>query len=308
MVTGANGMLGSELCQALSEQHEIVRTDITGDGLCLDIRETQAGFAAMESVRPDLVVHAAAMTDVDGCERDPDAAYRVNGGGTGNIAEAAARVGAGIIHISTDFVFDGEKGDPYVETDTPNPINHYGRSKLEGEHRVAAASAEYLIVRTAWMYGAHGKCFPRTIINAVKAGRELRVVEDQIGSPTYARDLAEAIAEMIDPPVWSVTAHVVSTDSTTTACPRAVASGHGRILHWTNAGSCSWYEFARKILELAGMGDVPVTPIPSSAWPSPTRRPRNSSLQTAADARPWEQALAEFVSEMQSLRDPVSYI
>jgi dTDP-4-dehydrorhamnose reductase len=280
LVTGARGMLGTDLCAALNGKFEVTRSDIIGNGLGLDVCDTQAVFDAVTQTRPDVIAHLAAATDVDGCERDPDIAYRVNAYGTWNVAAAAARIGAELIYAGTDFVFDGEKGEPYTEFDAPNPINHYGASKLAGERIVERLVTRHFIVRTAWLYGARGKCFPKRIIAAAGAGKKLRVVDDQFGTPTYARDLAAAIVGLVGSRLYGT-------------------------YHAANSGTCSWYEFARKTLEIAGMGDVEVTPIPASEWASPTKRPANSSLRCMAfemqgrpPMRPWQEALVDFVAEM----------
>ncbi|MDO8682292.1 MAG: dTDP-4-dehydrorhamnose reductase [Armatimonadota bacterium] len=287
MVTGAAGMLGTDVCRALDEQHEVIAADIIGD--CkwvsadgcrqLDITDSGQTLEVIADVKPELVVHCAAYTDVDGCERDPDRAYQVNAYGTWNVAAACEQVGAAILYISTDFVFDGEKGDDYDEFDTPNPISHYGRSKWAGEQLVREVCRRHYIVRTAWLYGENGKNFITTIIKAASEGKNLRVVADQIGSPTYTKDLADFVASQAGSPLYGT-------------------------YHVTNKGSCSWHELAVKSIELAGIKDVHVTPIQSSDWPTPTRRPKQSVLrhlslemQGRDNLRTWEEALSEFVEK-----------
>ena len=279
LITGGAGMLGRDLQEALSG-HDVVPTDVTSGLRALDITDALQASAVISDVRPQVVVHAAAYTDVDGCQRDPATAFRVNADGTRNVADACAANDASLVYISTDFVFDGEKGEPYDESDVPNPLGHYGASKLEGEARVREFCPEHLIVRTAWLYGVHGKSFPSTMISLAKTGREIRVVADQIGSPTFTVDLARKIRQMVD----------LSLRGT---------------CHVTNKGSCSWHEFAVTTLALAGITDVEVKPIGSGEWPSPTRRPKNSVLshgmlkaQGLDDLRSWDEALADFVSRL----------
>jgi len=280
LITGAEGMLGADLRKALAPEHELTLTDIVGDAMPLDITDADRTSAVIAERRPDLVIHAAAYTDVDGCERDPDRAFLVNSDGTRNVAAACRQIGAAIVYVSTDFVFDGEKGEPYTEADTPNPINHYGASKLAGENHVRDLCPQHFIVRTAWLYGERGRSFPRTIINAAKARNELRVIADQIGSPTFTADLSLAVRDLIADPCCGT-------------------------YHITNKGSCSWYELAVRTLAFAGMNDVEVKPIKSEDWPSPTRRPACSVLSHLAlerlgrdNLRGWEEALKDFVSRL----------
>jgi len=225
------------------------------------------------------VIHCAAMTDVDGCERDPDAAFKANGVGTWNLACACASIDCAIAYVSTDYVFDGEKGEPYTEFDGTNPISAYGASKLAGEQSIRELCKKHYIVRTSWIFAPHGKNFPISILNAAETKPELRVVADQFGSPTYAKDLAEFLASLVGSPLYGT-------------------------YHFTNAGNCSWHEFASKILETAGKTDVKVIPIKSEDWPTPTKRPKYSVLRHYRmellgrdSARPWQDAVAEFVSE-----------
>lgn len=280
LITGAAGMLGHDLQEALSG-HELIPSDVTGGLRSLDITDTDQVMSTIADVKPDIVVHPAAWTDVDGCERDPDKAFRVNGFGTWNIAAACARNDAAVVYVSTDFVFDGEKGSPYTEYDAVNPLSHYGASKLAGETHVRTVCPRHHIVRTSWLYGIHGKSFPRSMINLSKTRKEISVVADQTGSPTFTVDLAQTIRDLVESPLYGT-------------------------YHVTNKGACSWYEFAARTLALAGINDVEVKPIEAEEWPSPTRRPRNSvmrhyalELQGCDNLRPWEDALADFVSRLQ---------
>lgn len=279
-ITGAAGMLGTDLQKALAPDHELVLTDVMGDVKFLDITDTGQVLAEIDAAEPDLVIHSAAYTDVDGCERDPDRAYRVNALGTWNVAAACLVCDTAMLYISTDFVFDGEKGEPYTEYDAAHPLGHYGASKLAGESHVRALCPAHYIVRTAWLYGEHGKNFPLTILNAAKTHKELKVVADQIGSPTFTADLAGAIRDIITMPLYGT-------------------------YHVTNKGSCSWYEFAKKVLELAGVTEVTVLPIKAEEWPTPTRRPKLSvlrhyalELQGRDNIRPWDEALKDFISRL----------
>jgi dTDP-4-dehydrorhamnose reductase len=274
LVTGARGMLGTELCAALRPAHEVAGVDLED----FDITDTARTLAALGEAKPEWVIHGAAMTDVDGCERDPDRAFRVNALGTWNVAAACREVGAALIYVSTDFVFDGEKGEAYTEYDAPRPINAYGASKLAGEAHVRELVTRHVIVRSACLFAAHGKNFVRTILAAAEQRSELRVVADQVGSPTYAPDLAAAIAR-----------HLVGTPLYGT-------------YHVTNAASASWADLATEALRLAGSG-TRVVRISAAEWPSPTRRPKMSvlrryalELRGADDMRPWQEALSEMLA------------
>ena len=273
-------MLGTDLQKALRGEHDLVLTDVVGDVQFLDITDTSAVMSAVGESRPDAVIHSAAYTDVDGCERDPDKAYLVNGLGTWNVATACREFGAALVYVSTDFVFDGKKGEPYTEYDGTNPLGHYGASKLAGEKHVRELCPRHYIARTAWLYGEHGKNFPYTIMNAAKTRKELKVVADQIGSPTFTADLAATIRDLIGSPLYGT-------------------------YHVTNKGSCSWCDFAKEILRLAGINDVDVQPIKAEEWPSPTKRPKYSvlrhyslELQGRDNLRSWQDALADFISRV----------
>ncbi|MDH7481005.1 MAG: dTDP-4-dehydrorhamnose reductase [Armatimonadota bacterium] len=280
LITGAAGMLGNDLQKVLGGENELILTDIVGDFIPLDITDTQNVRDLLFKVHPDLVIHSAAYTDVDGCEREPEKAYRINSFGTWNVATGCEAIKIPIIYISTDFVFDGEKGEPYYEFDTPNPLSHYGKSKYAGELYVSSLCSKYYIIRTAWLYGEKGKNFPRTMLTLAKTRKELTVVDDQIGSPTFTYDLALKIRDLIQSPLYG-------------------------IYHVTNKGLCSWFEFAKTTLALAGITDVEVKPIKSSEWPSPTKRPKYSVLKHWAlemqgmdDLRHWEEALKDFIKRI----------
>ncbi|HEV2473849.1 MAG TPA: dTDP-4-dehydrorhamnose reductase [Chthonomonadales bacterium] len=288
LVTGANGMLGTDLCEMLETAgHEVVRTDIAArpevdcaDWLPLDITDIGAVRAILTETRPDCVIHTAAYTDVDGCERQPDRAFQANTLGTWCVASVCAARDILLVYISTDFVFDGTKTAPYTELDRPNPINHYGASKLGGEWFVSQLCRRYFVARTAWLYGTEGRCFPGRMIEFARSKTEINVVADQFGSPTYTRDLAAAAIELLD------------------------CSNFG-IYHIVNSGSCSWAELAARTLELAGIRTMRIQPIPASEYPSPTRRPVNSvlrryalELQNRDNMRPWHDALKDYVERL----------
>jgi dTDP-4-dehydrorhamnose reductase len=275
LIVGNRGMLGTELMRVFSAAGEvtgvdIAELDITDAGQCLD---------CANRVRPEVIINAAALTAVDYCESHEEEANRVNGDGPGNMAAAAAESGSLLVHYSTDYVFDGRKEAPYAETDPTCPRSAYGRSKLLGEQKVQARSPEHLILRTAWLFGCNGKNFIRTILKAARSGQPLRVVDDQRGSPTNARDLA---------------AHTL----------RLVQSGEHGIFHAANTGSCSWYELAARSIEWAGMEGVKISPCSTSEYPLPAPRPANSVLAPTrlvscgvGPMRPWQEAVQDYIRE-----------
>lgn len=277
LITGAAGMLGTDLCRVFAEKHEVIATDIAGDVTRMDITDRDSVRSVFRRLEPEFVVHSAAYTNVDGCESETEKAYLVNAVGTWNVALAARETGATMAYVSTDFVFDGEKGEPYTEYDAPHPIGCYGATKLAGETHVRELCQEHYIVRTSWSYGDTGKNFPDTILRAAKERKELTVVADQFGSPTYTRDLADFIGTL----------------------PELEQYG---TYHASGGGACSWHQFAVKILELAGLNNVKVRPISTEEWPSPTRRPKYSVLRNLNlellgrdNFRPWDEALAEWI-------------
>jgi len=290
LITGGRGMLGTDLCEILGWEH-----DCTPVGTAeMDVTSLAAVTERVHAERPELILHSAAYTDVDGCERDPDRAFRVNALGTWHVASAAASIGAAVIVISTDFVFDGQQQAPYTEFDATRPISEYGASKRAGEQLAAGACPRCTIVRTQWLYGIHGRCFPDTLLRAAAAGRPLRVVSDQIGAPTFTRDVAGKIAHLLRGPGARGEAGA--------GVPPLLP-----IYHINNSGACSWYDFAVAILRGAGFDHVPIEPIPAAEWPSPAPRPAYSVLRRRAlelvgadDLRPWQDALAEFLQERQA--------
>lgn len=282
-LTGANGMVGSALCSLGGPRgHEMIGHPFPG----LDVADRAAVDGAVGAARPDLLLHVGAHTDVDGCERDPDLAYRVNAIGTRNCALAAAKRGIPILYVSTDYVFAGDKPTPYVEFDPVAPQSIYGRSKLAGEEYVRELSGgRFYIVRTQWIFGFHGKNFVDTMIAAASAGKPLRVVDDQIGCPTYATDFASALLTIVerDP-------------------------GFGTF-HCSSLGECSWFEFTGAILAAAGITPKTLEPMKSSELDRPAKRPLHSVLrnyaleQTIGDPMPhWKQALESYLMAKRDAR------
>ena len=283
VVTGARGQLGVELVRALDACGEVIGCDLPE----WDITGTDCADR-LAALQPAWVVHAAAATDVDRCEREPVFAMTVNAEGTRRVAEGCRRAGAGLIYLSTDYVFDGSKGVPYLEGDPPSPLNAYGRSKLEGEAAVQRLAPRWAVVRTAWLYGTHGRNFVKSICEKAAAGETLRVVDDQVGSPTYATDLADAIA-------------------------RLLPAGRTGIYHVTNSGVCSWYEFAREILRQAGLASASLHRITTGELGRPARRPAYSALANVAwqaaglsPLRPWPEALAAMLASLKPPGAPAS--
>jgi len=257
LLTGKNGQLGWELARALAPLGELAAYDRA----ILDLAKPDQIAAAVSSVKPDIIVNAAAYTAVDRAESEPDAAFAVNAAAPGLLAEGAKRAGALLIHYSTDYVFDGTKEMPYVEEDLPNPLNVYGRSKLAGEQAIRDVGGEYLILRTSWIYAARGRNFLLTIRRLLKEKDELRVVSDQIGAPTSAGALANATAQLL-------------------RRRNSMALDNARsIYHITAAGHTSWHEFAVEIARLErAPREIRLVPIASSEYPLPARRPKSSRL------------------------------
>ncbi|MGZ8382359.1 MAG: dTDP-4-dehydrorhamnose reductase [Nitrospira sp.] len=268
LLTGANGQLGSALCEVFGNETVIPKDLPDFDLTCPSVEEEIVGSA------PDLIIHAGAYTDVDGAEREPDLALAVNAKGTEQIARAAVRLGARLIYISTDYVFDGKQRIPYCENDIPHPINQYGFSKWRGEQVVLASGARALVVRTAWLYGLVGKNFVKSIMQAAQSEPILKVVNDQSGCPTYAEDLAAAVALLVRKDVEGV-------------------------IHATNRGQCTWYEFAQAIVREMGFSSS-VMPITTEQAGRLAKRPSYSVLSSdrmtsLGLALPeWSQALARF--------------
>lgn len=273
LVTGGGGMLGQDLARTVPAGIEVVALGREE----LDVTDGAAVRDRMSRVAPDRVIHCAAWTDVDGCELDPERAELVNGEGTRLMAEACAARGIPICYISTDFVFDGTKGSPYEEDDPTAPLSAYGRSKLTGEEHVTSLGERWFIVRSSWLFGRSGKNFVATILRLAGEPAPLRVVTDQIGSPTGTLDLARALWRLVP------------------------GERFGRY-HITNAGHCSWHEFAREILTLAGVSRE-IVPVTGRELGRPAVRPPYSVLANTAWAAsgfpplpPYREALAEYLA------------
>lgn len=272
LVFGATGMLGKAIVRRWTGD-EIINLGSAQ----ADIRNPDQVDRAVVDAKPDWIVLAAAYTDVDGCELNPQLAAAVNTHGAINVAKAAARRASRLLFISTDYVFDGRKGSPYETGDERNPINVYGRSKAEAERALSERLPDCCIVRTSWLFGPGGKCFPDTILRLAATRKELEVVDDQRGCPTYTLDLADAIQQLC----------------------RSQAQG---IVHCTNRDHCSWYQFAAEIIRQAGLSTV-VRRTTSDKYVRPAERPKYSVLsdhslaQYGIEMRPWNEALASYVEE-----------
>jgi dTDP-4-dehydrorhamnose reductase len=273
VITGAGGMLGQDLAAAARRGgHDVLAFSRTE----LDISDPGALDAVLGAAEADVVFNCAAWTDVDGAETSPEAALAVNGAGAGNVARAAAAAGAWTVHVSTDYVFDGTKRSPWVESDPVAPVSSYGRSKLAGEREVAAeAPGRHTIVRTSWLFGAGGPCFPATILRLAETRDELRVVDDQIGCPTFTAHLAHALVDLA-----------------------AQESRPVGVLHVAGGGSCSWYEFAREIVDASPVS-CEVRTCTTAEMPRPATRPAYSVLgsERRAPVLPdWRRGLAEYLT------------
>ncbi|MFP5318304.1 MAG: dTDP-4-dehydrorhamnose reductase [Acidimicrobiia bacterium] len=252
LITGAGGQVGSELAEAFADGWEVVACN----RVTVDVGDRDSVLAAVCSAEPDAVVHAAAWTDVDGCQGDPDRAYRVNALGTRHVAEAARLVGARVCYLSTDYVFDGRLDRPYSEWDDPNPLSVYGRSKLAGERELGPGDT---IVRTSWVCGRKGRNFVKTVLARAGSGQAMRIVDDQHGCPTFADDLAGMVR-------------------------RLVVGRRPGVFHVTNQGPTTWYRLAADVVAAAGLDPALVTPIGTADLdpPRPAPRPASSVLDNAA--------------------------
>jgi dTDP-4-dehydrorhamnose reductase len=272
-------MLANALLPCLGRENEVVGVDLND----FDIFQEAAVQRAFRVLRPDFVYHLAAYTDVDGCEADPRLADEVNTQGTGNLARCCAEIGAILLYVSTDYVFDGSSERPYREDDATHPLSVYGKSKLGGEKHVQSLLKRYFIVRSSWLYGPRGKNFVATIVKIAAEREELRVVSDQRGSPTYTHHLALKLAEMLGIEAYG-------------------------IYHATGAGNCSWFEFAQEIVKLAGLKRVRVVPISTQESGRRAPRPAYSVLENRRlvedhlGALPdWKDGLAHYLKEGQRL-------
>ena len=276
LLIGANGMLGKDIVQEWQDDELIPATSRDAD-----IRNYEQVERLITATRPEWIVLTAAYTDVDGSERDPEAAFAVNGKGTENVAGVAQKYGAKLLYVSTDYVFDGQGKRPYEPADPIAPINVYGESKARGEQAIQASLRDWCIVRTSWLFGASGSSFPEKILRAAETRPELSVVSDQVGSPTYTRDLGVAIHGLV----------------------HADARGFVNV---TNSGTCSWFEFAQEILRQAGKNN-PVKPIDTVQAARAAKRPAYSVLSPAAlhtfgiTVRHWREALPPYLAELRKM-------
>jgi dTDP-4-dehydrorhamnose reductase len=272
LVTGAAGMLGRDVMLAAGNAGH----DVVGFGHAeLDIADAATVGKKLDLERPDVVINCAAWTDVDGAEDAEEEAFEVNGTGAGNVAAAAAAVNASVVYVSSDYVFDGAKGAPYVETDQPAPLSAYGRTKLAGEEATAAANKRHFIVRSSWLFGIGGGNFVETMLRLAADHGEVLVVRDQVGSPTYTWHLAYGIVRLIE----------------------GVEFG---IHHMAAAGSCSWYEFAREIFEQAKV-ECKVMSATTEMLGRPAPRPAYSALASqrehAIELPSWQDGLAAYLAQ-----------
>lgn len=267
LLTGKNGQVGWELQRSLAPLGEVVAVD----SQTLDLSKPDSICSVIRAVKPDLIVNAAAYTAVDKAESEPELAMAVNGTAPGIMAEEAKKLGAAMIHYSTDYIFDGSKTSPYSEEEIPNPINVYGKTKLAGEQAVQAAGIPHLILRTSWVYGMRGKNFLLTILRLAKERDELKIVDDQIGAPTWSRMIAEASAQIVAQ---------TYAPKPRSSLPLADASG---VFNLTAAGQTSWYGFAKAVIEFNPALIIPdllpgILPIATAEYPLPALRPPYSLL------------------------------
>jgi dTDP-4-dehydrorhamnose reductase len=272
LVTGAGGMLGHDVVRAAEfVNHEVVALPHSE----LDIADARAVRRALEREAPDTVVNCAAWTDVDGAEADPDGAMRLNADAAGVLAAVAADLGASIAQPSTDYVFDGEKAEPYVESDQPNPLSVYGATKLAGESAVAVTNPRHFVVRTSWLFGATGANFVETMLRLGRDLGEVVVVRDQVGCPTYTGHLADALVRLVE------------------------GEDYG-LHHVAGAGECSWFDFAVEIFKQAGV-ECRTLSCSTEEFPRPARRPAHSVLATERDYAihlpEWQEGLRSYLAE-----------
>jgi dTDP-4-dehydrorhamnose reductase len=272
LITGANGQLGRELTSQLREKNaELILTDVAD----LDITDSSKVYDFVHETRPDVIINCAAHTAVDKCETDEDNAFKINAIGPKNLAQAAFNIGAEIVQISTDYVFDGEGCEPIAEFDRPSPQTAYGRTKLYGEELVKELNPKHYIVRTAWLYG-DGSNFVKTMVNLSKTNNTLKVVNDQFGTPTSTVDLARVVIKLIQEKNYGT-------------------------FHGTCKGQCTWYDFTKEIFRLCNIS-TEVIPCTTEEFPRPAKRPKHSVLRnymlemTTGDiTRSWEEALEEYI-------------
>lgn len=290
LVTGKTGQVGRELLHALAPLGNVVGCDRTE----LDLGYPPSILQKIQQVRPNIIVNAAAYTAVDKAEAEPDLALRINGAAPGILAEEAERVGALLIHYSTDYLFDGTCKTPYTEDDTPNPLNVYGKSKLYGERAIIESGCAHLILRTSWVYSSHGSNFVLTILKLAQERSEIAVVDDQIGAPTWARALAEATAAMLSKPF-------------------SYNQTNSGVYHLSAAGQTSRYDLAKKIIETAQQlsgnktGWAKIRPIPTTNYPLPATRPLHVVLSNDTIQRVYGVKMTNWENQLTScLNDVIS--
>ena len=268
LVTGAKGMLGQDLCPVLEDADfvdEIVETDIDN----LDITNELLVQKVIKAEKPDIVIHCAAYTNVDRAEDERELAYKINVLGTENVSKACKSVNATMVFISTDYVFDGTKGQKYISSDTPNPLNFYGKTKLDAENIVKKSCQKYYIVRTSWLYGLYGKNFVETMLNLAQKDKELKVVDNQIGCPTWTVELSEALCDMIEEkPEYG-------------------------IYHICGSGETSWYNFAKEIFKIANI-KVKLLPCSDEDYKTKAERPKYSVLENNGVCDNWKKSLKSY--------------
>jgi len=294
LLLGKNGQVGWELQRSLAPLGEVIAADRNGtpDGLCGDLADLKNLALAVQQIRPDVIVNAAAYTAVDKAESEPELARTINALAAGVLAHEAEKLGGWLVHYSTDYVFDGLGKNPWLETDTLAPVNVYGQTKLEGEQRIQARCTRHLILRTSWVYGARGANFAKTMLRLAQERERLTVIDDQFGAPTGAELLAD------------VTAHAL--------CQVMVDSNLGGVYHLAAGGETTWHSYAQYVIAQAKQlkpelvitaGEV--LPVPTSAFPTPARRPGNSRLNTSKLKSTfgltlplWQQGVARMLAEI----------
>lgn len=266
LVTGANGMLGQDLCPILEDNcYEVIETDIHN----LDITDSIMVKSVLEIEKPDFVIHCAAYTNVDKAEEDIETATKINVTGTENLAKVCAELGITLVYISTDYVFAGDAEVPYKPTDNTSPLNNYGLTKYQGEEVVKKYCQKYYIARTSWLYGIHGKNFVETMLSLAEKP-ELKVVNDQTGCPTWTVDLANAIVEIINDKPYG-------------------------IYHTCGGGCTTWYGFAKEVFNQAKL-DVNLKPCTTEEFPRPAKRPHYSVMDNGGLCRDWKLALRDYIN------------
>lgn len=280
LVTGVKGQLGYDVVRELqSRGHEAIGVDIEE----MDITDETAVSRVMEETAPEAVIHCSAFTAVDRAEEEQELCYKVNVQGTENIAKMCQKLGCKVLYLSTDYIFSGEGQRPWEPEDTPSPLNSYGQSKYQGEVALRQYVDKYFIVRISWVFGINGNNFIKTMLRLGKENGAVKVVDDQIGSPTYTFDLAKLLVDMIETEQYGA-------------------------YHATNEGICSWYEFAKEIFQEANMKEVTVTPVSSEEFPVKAKRPKNSRMskeklvQNGFSLLPsWQDAVKRYIEELKKV-------